>query len=158
MKIVDSQVHVWDSVLNDSFKPHRSTPFGIGELLIEMENAGVDKVVLVPPSWSAEGTPEMIASLAKYPDRFRVIGRVSLEAGITPNEEEIASWVLSPKLVGLRLVLYTEESVARFKSGFCDWMWEMAGNRDLPIMVYTPGRQEPPSRHCDSTSQPAVRR
>ena len=45
MKIVDSQVHVWDSVLNDSFKPHRSTPFGIGELLIEMENAGVDKVV-----------------------------------------------------------------------------------------------------------------
>ena len=65
----------------------------------------------------------MIASVAKYPDRFRVIGRVSLEAGITPNEEEIALRALSPKLVGLRLVLYTEESVARFKSGFCDWMW-----------------------------------
>ena len=105
MQIVDSQVHTWDSVLNDSFKPHRSSPFGISDLLKDMNNAGVDGVVLVPPSWSAEGTPETIASLEHYPDRFRVIGRVSLEKGISPKKVRFESWDKSLKMVGSQLGL-----------------------------------------------------
>lgn len=142
MQIVDSQVHTWDSVLNDSFKPHRSSPFGISDLLKDMNNAGVDGVVLVPPSWSAEGTPETIASLEHYPDRFRVIGRVSLEKGISPKQSEIESWAQSSKLVGLRLVLYTEELVERYKTGSFDWIWKVASDQSLPIMIYTPGNHE----------------
>ncbi|MFZ9561592.1 MAG: hypothetical protein ACO273_04845, partial [Burkholderiales bacterium] len=55
MLIVDSQVHIWaantpERPWAEGAKPHRPQPFGKNELLQEMQAAGVDRVVIVPPS------------------------------------------------------------------------------------------------------------
>jgi predicted TIM-barrel fold metal-dependent hydrolase len=58
MKIVDAQVHIWAANTPERpwparAEPHRA-PLGKEELLAEMDKAGVDGVVIVPPSWEAE--------------------------------------------------------------------------------------------------------
>ena len=55
MKIVDAQVHIWAASTPERpwlarAEPHRA-PLGKQELLAEMGKAGVDGVVIVPPSW-----------------------------------------------------------------------------------------------------------
>jgi L-fuconolactonase len=54
MKIVDAQVHIWGANTPERpwparAEPHRA-PLGKEELLAEMDKAGVDGVVIVPPS------------------------------------------------------------------------------------------------------------
>ena len=58
MLVIDSQVHIWAPespdrpyVTVDASKPHRPEPLGHEELLREMAAAGVDRAILVPPSW-----------------------------------------------------------------------------------------------------------
>jgi len=57
MRIVDAQVHIWAANTPERpwparAEPHR-TPLGKEELLAEMDKAGVDGVVIVPPSTPA---------------------------------------------------------------------------------------------------------
>src|SRR5438093_231421 len=61
MIIVDAQVHIWGADTPERPWPpggaslaHRPQPLGKDELLREMDAAGVDRVVLVPPSWEGE--------------------------------------------------------------------------------------------------------
>ena len=54
MLIVDAQVHIWSPPTADrpwpsGVKPQRAEPLGIHELLQEMDVAGVDGAILVPP-------------------------------------------------------------------------------------------------------------
>ena len=63
MTIIDAQVHIWKPetpdrpyVKEDASKPHRPIPLGYEDLLESMQTAGVDRVILVPPSGRATGT------------------------------------------------------------------------------------------------------
>ena len=56
--IVDAQVHIW--LANSPERPwpadaigqaHLPRPFSYYELLARMDEAGVDRVIIVPPSW-----------------------------------------------------------------------------------------------------------
>jgi predicted TIM-barrel fold metal-dependent hydrolase len=107
-----------------------------------MDSAGVDRAILVPPSWAAGGTPETLASAAKQSDRFRVIGRISFESGIAPQQAEIERWLKDPLLAGIRIVLHTEDTVESYRRGHCNWVWETAERYCMPIMVYTPTRPD----------------
>ena len=54
--IVDSQVHLWKAESEDwkwvpGMKPQMPEPFTIEKLVPLMDQAGVDRVVVVPPSW-----------------------------------------------------------------------------------------------------------
>jgi hypothetical protein len=40
-----------------------------------MNEAGVDRVVIVPPSWEGERNDYALEAASKYPDRFAVMGR-----------------------------------------------------------------------------------
>ena len=56
MLIVDSQVHTWaadtpERPWSGGGEPHRTVPFTNEDLLQEMDAAGVDRAVLVPPGW-----------------------------------------------------------------------------------------------------------
>ena len=58
MMIVDAQVHIWGANTPERpwparAEPHRA-PLGKEELLAEMDKAGVDGVVIVPPSWEGD--------------------------------------------------------------------------------------------------------
>src|SRR5262245_44064178 len=57
--IVDSQVHLWKAESPDwpwvpGVKPQLPEPFTIEKLVPMMDDAGVDRVVIVPPSWPGD--------------------------------------------------------------------------------------------------------
>ena len=57
--IVDAQVHLWKAESEDwkwvpGMKPQMAEPFTIEKLVPLMNQAGVDRVVVVPPSWPGD--------------------------------------------------------------------------------------------------------
>jgi L-fuconolactonase len=57
--IVDSQVHLWKAESPDwpwlpGFPPQLPEPMTIERLLPMMDEAGVDRAVVVPPSWPGD--------------------------------------------------------------------------------------------------------
>ena len=85
MKIIDAQVHIWQAdtsqrphVKEDASKPHQENPLTYERLLEEMNRAGVDRVILVPPSWDGYRNDYALAAAQKHPDRFAVMGKVPL--------------------------------------------------------------------------------
>ena len=78
MIIIDAQVHIWPPqtperpyIMEDASKPHRPVPLGPEELLHEMEIAGVQRVICVPPSW--EGCRNDFALEVDHLDRRAAI-------------------------------------------------------------------------------------
>ena len=77
MTIIDAQVHVWKRETpdrpyfkEDASKPHRPVPLGYEDLLEEMQTAGVDRVILVPPSWEGYRNDYALEAARKHPRSF----------------------------------------------------------------------------------------
>src|SRR5207247_2543321 len=107
--IVDAQVHLWKAESPDwpwvpGRQPQMPEPFTIEKLVPLMDEAGVDRVVIVPPSWPGDRNDYAIEAAKRYPNRFAVMGRIPLK-----NPE---SAVLLPKwkeqlgMLGVRLTLH----------------------------------------------------
>src|SRR5262244_2074176 len=82
--IVDAQVHLWKAESPDwpwvpGMKPQMPEPFTIEKLVPLMDEAGVDRAVIVPPSWPGDRNDYGIEAAKRYPDRFRVMGRIPLK-------------------------------------------------------------------------------
>jgi L-fuconolactonase len=82
MIIIDAQIHIWG--VDTPWRPwpeyskgyaHRAEPFGKDALLREMDAAGVDRVVIVPPSWEGERNDLALEAARLHPDRFAIMGR-----------------------------------------------------------------------------------
>ena len=78
--IVDAQVHIWAANSAERpwparHQPHRDPPITADELLGTMKDAGVDKAILVPPSWEGERNDVCLAAAQKYPERYAVMGQ-----------------------------------------------------------------------------------
>src|SRR5262245_39343016 len=82
--IVDSQVHLWKAESPDwpwipGMKPQMPEPFSIEKLVPLMDEAGVDRVVIVPPSWPGDRNDYALEAAQRYPARFAVMGRIPLK-------------------------------------------------------------------------------
>ena len=77
-------------------------PFTIERLLALMDEAGVDRVVIVPPSWPGDRNDYALEAAKRYPKRFAVMGRLPIE-----KREQAAAllpkWKEQPGMVGVRL-------------------------------------------------------
>ena len=62
-------------------RAHRA-PLGKEELLAEMDKAGVDGVVIVPPSWEGDRNDLALDAAASHPDRFCIMGRFDPDAPV----------------------------------------------------------------------------
>ena len=74
MRIVDAQVHIWQSDNPDRPWPpgnagraHRPVPLEADGLLQEMDSAGVERAILVPPSWEGDRNDLSIAAARRHP-------------------------------------------------------------------------------------------
>src|SRR5258708_5146845 len=76
-------------------------PFGYERLHTMMDEAGVNRVMLVPPSWEGERNDYAAEAVAKYPDRFGVMGRIHLDDPKTPAL--IPAWKQQRNMFGIRL-------------------------------------------------------
>ena len=103
--IVDAQVHLWKANSPDwPWKPGARAqlpePFTIERALAMMDEAGVDRAVIVPPSLNDRNDYALEAA-RRYPDRFGVMGRIALE---DPNSAALLpTWKQQPGMLGVRV-------------------------------------------------------
>lgn len=145
MFIVDSQIHLWARarIVTDESAHHlQSDAFGQDDALREMNAAGVDRAIIVPPGWVAVppgGTANDYALLAarEHPDRFAVMGKVRLDR---PDDSLplISGWKRQSGMLGMRLV-FNKEFRHLLTSGAANWVWPYLEQADIPIMVLVPG-------------------
>jgi predicted TIM-barrel fold metal-dependent hydrolase len=138
MRIVDSQVHIWGPNTPERPWParapaHRDPPWTADELLREMDAAGVERVIIVPPSWEGDRNDLGIAAAKAHPDRFAVMGRFDPEA--PGARARIPDWRDQPGMLGLRFSFHTPILRQPFLEGRFDWVWGEAEKAGHPIMV-----------------------
>jgi predicted TIM-barrel fold metal-dependent hydrolase len=97
--IVDAQVHLWKAESADwkwvpGLQPQLPEPFTIERLAPMMDEAGVDRVVIVPPSWPGDRNDYALEAVQRYPSRFRVMGRIPLQD--PKSAELIPKWKDQP--------------------------------------------------------------
>jgi predicted TIM-barrel fold metal-dependent hydrolase len=148
MLVADSQVHIWKEESPDrpwvpgarermKLNGHRLEPFTYEECLEEMDAAGVDRVVIVPPSWEGDRIDYGCEAAEKHPDRFAVMARV------VQNDEAEGSAMMRdynsiPAVKGIRLTFHRPIDRNWMIDGTCDWIWPLAEELEIPIMVHAP--------------------
>src|SRR5215472_11745719 len=140
--IVDAQVHLWKAESDDwkwvpGRKPQLPEPFTIEKLVPLMDEAGVDRVVVVPPSWPGDRNDYGLEAARRYPNRFHVMGRIPLK---DPSSAKLLpKWREQPGMLGVR-VTFLGPAAAWLKDGTADWFWPEAEKAGLPVMFLAPGQ------------------
>ena len=140
MEIIDSQVHVWPADRADRPLDPRGLdrpPFGYEELIAGMDRAGVDRAILVPPSFDADRNDYALEAVRAYPDRFTIMGRVALKK---PGKDVLAGWREQPGMLGVRLTFHRDADRPWLTDGTADWFWPQAERHGIPVMVHAPER------------------
>jgi predicted TIM-barrel fold metal-dependent hydrolase len=140
--IVDAQAHLWKAESPDwqwvpGMKPQLPEPMTIERLLPLMDEAGVDRVVVVPPSWPGDRNDYALEAAHRYPNRFHVMGRIPLK---NPQSAELLpKWREQPGMLGVRL-LFNGASLTWATDGTADWFWPAAEKAQIPVMFFAPGQ------------------
>jgi hypothetical protein len=104
--IVDAQVHLWTAETPErrwvpGRPPQLPEPFTIDKLVPLMDEAGVDRVVVVPPSWPGDRNDFGLEAARRYPERFHVMGRIPLEK--PESAALLPAWKQQPGMLGVRV-------------------------------------------------------
>lgn len=105
-------------------RAHLPTPLTAENLLKKMDAAGVARAVLVPPSWEGDRNDVVLAAAHRYPERFAVMGRISLDA--PESRDEFLPLTRTKGMLGLRFTFHTPEQQKLLTSGAADWLWPAA--------------------------------
>lgn len=146
MLIADAQVHAWSH--GESTGHHRRTPITGEVLSAEMAQAGVDRVVLVPPLWDTSGNGYSLALARSDPQRFAVMGLLDPHLPDLPGR--VRGWTREPGMVGMRFLFNTPERLAPVREGRFDAVWPIAEEAGLVVAFLAPG-------HLDLVDQIATR-
>lgn len=138
MLIADAQVHIWGANTPERPWParleaHRDPPIGKDEMLAAMDAAGVDRCIIVPPSWEGDRNDLALEAAQKHPTRFAVMGRLNAEA--PDARDALKTWRKQPGMLGLRFTFHAPMLVPPLTDGRMDWLWAAAEKYGIPIMV-----------------------
>jgi predicted TIM-barrel fold metal-dependent hydrolase len=141
--IVDAQVHLWKAESDDwkwvpGLVPQLPEPFTIERLVPLMDEAGVDRVVIVPPSWPGDRNDYALEAVRRYPTRFRIMGKIPLQD--PKSADRLPTWKEQTGMAGLRVIFNTAQTVPWLTDGTADWLWAAAEKAGLPVMCFAPGR------------------
>jgi len=143
MIIIDSQVHIWAPetpekpyAKGDASTPHRPVPLGDEELLGEMDLAGVQRCVLVPPTWEGDRNDTSLEAARLHPDRFAVMGRMTINKA--ESRALIPTWKDQPHMLGIRIAFHQGRPKVWLEDGTADWFWDAAERYDVPVMAFAP--------------------
>ena len=104
--IVDSQVHIWGA---DTLQrpwpypdkvPHKPVPFSMHDALHEMNAAGVDAAIIVPPWWEGERNDLALQAVRAHPLRFAAMGM--FDAMAPTARGTLAAWRSETGMLGFR--------------------------------------------------------
>jgi L-fuconolactonase len=140
--ILDAQVHVWKAATPErpwsSNTAHLEKPFGYQELLAEMNGAGVDGAILIPPGWEGDRIDFALEGAGLYPDKFGVMGRIPVQD--SANARLMEGWKSRRGMLGIRVSFQKTDSKGWLEDGTADWLWPAAEAHDIPIMIFAPGQ------------------
>ena len=143
MLITDAQVHLWEPERAGkpwpkiSRPPHRLNGFSGEEMLREMDVAGVDRAVIVPPTWTGESNDWALALAARYPKRFAVVGRFDAKA--RDARYLLAHWLEQKHMLGVRMSFHVKPFIDWLSDGSLDWFWADIDRLKIPAMALVPG-------------------
>ncbi len=148
--IVDSHVHIWAPHCAArpwpnpmAAKPHTAYP-GVSDwgmtkqmLIAAMDGAGVDRAILIPPSWEGHYNDLALDAVQSHPDRFAIMGRVFLEQPM--NDEQFILWRQQQGMLGVRCIFHSQRYQQLLRDGAFDWLWPMAERHHVPVTLMLPG-------------------
>jgi predicted TIM-barrel fold metal-dependent hydrolase len=140
--IVDSQIHMWKASSPDrpwvpGARPQLPEPMTIERVVPMIDEGGVDRVVIVPPTLEGERVDYGQEAARRYPGRFATMGHVALN---DPGEaRRLATWREQPAVLGIRLNIAGEQA-KWLSDGTADWLWPAAEKAAVPIMFLTTGQ------------------
>ncbi len=148
MFIVDSQVHIWKEETPDrpwiagarerrKLNGHRLEPFTYQECIELMDQAGVNRALILPPSWEGDRVDYAIEACEKYPQRFGIMARVPQNK---PEEAKamLKDWKSVPGIKGTRLTFHRPIDRNWMIDGTADWYWPFAAEHGIKTMVHAP--------------------
>ena len=148
MFIVDSQVHIWKEETPDRpwvpgarerirLNGHREEAFLYEECLGLMDAAGVNRVIIVPPSWEGDRIDYSLEAAEAHPDRFGIMARVPQNK---PEEGKalMREFATIDAIKGIRLTFHRPIDRNWMIDGTCDWIWPYAEELGNKIMVHAP--------------------
>src|SRR5215211_7750593 len=111
--IVDAQVHLWkpqtpDRPWRPGAVPQLPFPWLAENLIPMMDEAGVDRAVIVPPSWEGDRNDYALEAAQKYPGRLAVMGRIALQD--KSSASLIPTWKSQPGMLGIRVTFQGEQA------------------------------------------------
>lgn len=141
MLIVDSQVHIWGANTPERPWParahaQRDIPLGHEQLLKDMDGAGIDRVIIVPPSWEGDRNDLAIEAVKQHPDRFAIMGRFNPEA--PDAKAAIKTWLQQPGMLGMRFSFHIPVLQEPLVAGKFDWVWAEAEKLGIKLMILVP--------------------
>ena len=144
MLVTDVQVHLWEPERPDrpwpqpqQRPPHRPNGFSGEEMLNEMDAAGVDRAVIVPPTWAGESNEWALDVAARYPKRFAVVGRFDVNP--PDARRQLEGWLKQPHMLGVRMSFHVKPFIDWLEDGSLDWFWATCEQYAIPVMALVPG-------------------
>ena len=139
MLIADAQVHIWTS--GTPVNIHRQVShYTKDELLKDKDEAGVDRVLLHPPSWDVRANEVAIEAAKAHPERLAILG--FFDVSRRENRSLVDHWNEQPGMLGLRFAFLKPGEENWLVDGTVDWLWPAAEKAGLPIGLLVPNRSE----------------
>jgi predicted TIM-barrel fold metal-dependent hydrolase len=140
--IVDSHVHMWKAETPQrpwvpGARPQLPEPFTIERIVPMMDEAGVHRVIIVPPTLDGDRVDYGQEAARRYPGRFAIMGCVSLNDPTVARR--FATWKEQAGVLGVRLNIRGDEARS-LNDGGADWFWPAAEKAALPVMFLTTGQ------------------
>ncbi len=137
--IADAQVHIWGAdsperpwVPGQAARAHRPLALTADALLDEMAAAGVDRAVLVPPSWEGDRNDLICDAVRRFPNRFAAMGRIAIE---DPASRDLLPHWRDQGMHGVRLTFHLPYQRQWLLDGTADWFWPAAERHGIQVMV-----------------------
>jgi predicted TIM-barrel fold metal-dependent hydrolase len=142
--IIDAQVHAWlpdtlDRPWPSDGAARAQLPYALdtNTLLGMMDEAGVDRVMIVPPSWEGYRNDHALDGAARHPGRIAVMGRLPLDD--PDNAARLPGWRSQPGMLGIRQAFVLDTERVWLADGAADWFWRGAEAAGVPVMLHAAG-------------------
>jgi len=140
--IVDAHIHMWPPHTPErpwvaGRRPQLLEPFTIERVVPMIDEAGVDRVVIVPPTLEGDRLDYGQEAARRYPGRFGIMGLINLSDPTTARR--FPTWREQTGVLGIRLNIRVDQT-AWLTDGTADWFWSAAEEAGIPVMFLTTGQ------------------
>jgi predicted TIM-barrel fold metal-dependent hydrolase len=154
MLVTDAQVHIWDVDRpdrpwpKDRFAPQLDNGWSAQQAVASMDAVGVDRAVIVPPTWIGENNLTALEACEAYPGRFAIMGRFDATQPPDAIRRELSTWKQQPNMLGIRVttVISPFKEWLEGNEDSADSFWAEAERNEIPLMLLVNGQPRPVDR------------